>query len=211
MFSSVLSLSLPLGLLSLGFFLFHSSTRSSESSMVSDEEIHSKASSAAPLVRSASMSSSGLQSSHHSSRHPSFFHREILKNSSVTCNDGTTAGYFIRSNPQSKRWLVFLEGGWHCYSQVSCHQRWIRARPLMTSAHWPQMRSSEYISPVFSFALFFFFLQDFLFAKTLRFSRHFLRYSFSCTFSSQQLFVRNRPQTIRRRENLTQSIDSHPR
>lgn len=80
------------------------------------------------------------------SRRSAFLHREILKNTSVTCNDGTTAGYYIRSNPLSKRWLVFLEGGWHCYSQLSCHQRWIRARPLMTSAHWPQMRSSECLS-----------------------------------------------------------------
>jgi hypothetical protein len=69
--------------------------------------------------------------------------REMLQNTSVTCNDGTTAGYYIRSNPSSKRWLVFLEGGWHCFSQISCHQRWTRARPLMTSAHWPQMRNSK--------------------------------------------------------------------
>lgn len=72
-----------------------------------------------------------------------FLRREMLRNTSVTCNDGTTAGYYIRSNPSSKRWLVFLEGGWHCFSPLSCHQRWTRARPLMTSAHWPQMRNSK--------------------------------------------------------------------
>ena len=78
-----------------------------------------------------------------------FLRREMLRNTSVTCNDGTTAGYYVRVNPSSRRWLVFLEGGWHCFSQLSCHQRWTRARALMTSAHWPLMRSSE-SSPLLS-------------------------------------------------------------
>lgn len=72
-----------------------------------------------------------------------FLHRQMLKNTSVTCNDGTTAGFYIRTNAASKRWLVFLEGGWHCFSSLSCHQRWSRARSLMTSAHWPQIRNSK--------------------------------------------------------------------
>ena len=74
-----------------------------------------------------------------------FLRREMLQNSSVTCNDGTAAGFYIRTNPSSKRWLLFLEGGWYCFSEASCHQRWIRARALMTSTHWPQIRSSKKI------------------------------------------------------------------
>ena len=36
--------------------------------------------------------------------------RKFFYNTSVQCNDGTTAGYYIRRNYQSKRWIVFLEG-----------------------------------------------------------------------------------------------------
>lgn len=73
-----------------------------------------------------------------------FLRREMLKNTSVTCNDGTRAGYYVRyaANGSSK-WLIYLEGGGHCFSRESCQQRWIRVRTLMTSAHWPMMRSSK--------------------------------------------------------------------
>lgn len=37
-------------------------------------------------------------------------HRKFFYNSNVTCNDGSAAGYYIRRNYQSKRWIVFLEG-----------------------------------------------------------------------------------------------------
>ena len=36
--------------------------------------------------------------------------RKFFYNHEVTCNDGTSAGYYIRRNYQSKRWIVFLEG-----------------------------------------------------------------------------------------------------
>lgn len=36
--------------------------------------------------------------------------RKFFYNSSVTCNDGSVAGYYIRRNYQSKKWIVFLEG-----------------------------------------------------------------------------------------------------
>ncbi|CAJ0945426.1 unnamed protein product [Ranitomeya imitator] len=32
----------------------------------------------------------------------------LLKNTQVTCNDGTTAGYYIRETKTSKRWIIFL-------------------------------------------------------------------------------------------------------
>ena len=37
-------------------------------------------------------------------------HRKFFYNSNVTCNDGSVAGYYIRRNYHSKRWIVFLEG-----------------------------------------------------------------------------------------------------
>ncbi|XP_054159747.1 palmitoleoyl-protein carboxylesterase NOTUM-like [Oppia nitens] len=72
---------------------------------------------------------------------PYYLTRVMLSNSSVTCNDGTVAGYYIRQNYASRRWIVFLEGGWYCFSAVTCHQRWLKMRGLMTSAHWPEAKS----------------------------------------------------------------------
>ena len=36
--------------------------------------------------------------------------RKFFYNHEIKCNDGTTAGYYIRRNYHSKRWIVFLEG-----------------------------------------------------------------------------------------------------
>ena len=36
--------------------------------------------------------------------------RKFFYNNEITCNDGTSAGYYIRRNYNSKRWIVFLEG-----------------------------------------------------------------------------------------------------
>ncbi|KAH8360819.1 hypothetical protein KR084_004349 [Drosophila pseudotakahashii] len=66
--------------------------------------------------------------------------RAILANSSITCNDGTHAGYYLRKQPSSKKWIVFLEGGWHCFDVRSCRARWMRLRHLMTSSQWPETR-----------------------------------------------------------------------
>ena len=44
-------------------------------------------------------------------------------NSTALCNDFTQAGFFIRQNPSSKNWVVFLESGGLCYSTESCNRR----------------------------------------------------------------------------------------
>ena len=36
--------------------------------------------------------------------------RKFFYNGNVTCNDGSVAGYYIRRNYNSKRWIVFLDG-----------------------------------------------------------------------------------------------------
>ena len=36
--------------------------------------------------------------------------RKFFYNDNVTCNDGSVAGFYIRRNYQSKRWIIFLEG-----------------------------------------------------------------------------------------------------
>lgn len=66
--------------------------------------------------------------------------RVFLSNRTVTCNDGSQAGFYLRKSSKSKRWVVFFEGGWHCYDMESCKVRWTKFRHLMTSAKWPETR-----------------------------------------------------------------------
>lgn len=67
-----------------------------------------------------------------------------LSNRTIVCNDGTAAGFYLRKNPNSKKWIVFLEGGWHCYDVKTCRARWNRLRHLMTSTEWPETRDGNY-------------------------------------------------------------------
>lgn len=69
--------------------------------------------------------------------------RVVLTNSSITCNDGSHAGFYLRKQPNSKKWIVFLEGGWHCFDDRSCRARWMRLRHLMTSSQWPETRDGK--------------------------------------------------------------------
>ncbi|MGH0131966.1 UNVERIFIED_CONTAM: hypothetical protein FKN15_008626 [Acipenser sinensis] len=67
-----------------------------------------------------------------------------LKNTQVTCNDGTTAGFYLREHKGSRRWQIFLEGGWCCYNKETCDSRYKNIRRLMSSSEWPQTRKAEY-------------------------------------------------------------------
>ncbi|XP_054272506.1 palmitoleoyl-protein carboxylesterase NOTUM [Macrosteles quadrilineatus] len=71
---------------------------------------------------------------------PKALHRVNLTGEAV-CNDGSPAGYYIRHSHGSRRWIVFLEGGWYCYDQRSCHNRWHRMNHLMSSKQWPDTRN----------------------------------------------------------------------
>ncbi|KMQ96135.1 protein notum-like protein [Lasius niger] len=50
------------------------------------------------------------------------------------------AGFYLRKSHGSRRWIMYLEGGWYCYDQKSCRARWMRVRHLMTSTQWPETR-----------------------------------------------------------------------
>ncbi|KAF5301497.1 hypothetical protein FQR65_LT08800 [Abscondita terminalis] len=65
----------------------------------------------------------------------------FLSTRSITCNDGSQAGFYLRKSHISKTWIIFLEGGWYCYDQHSCRNRWLRQRHFMTSSHWPETRN----------------------------------------------------------------------
>ncbi|XP_056136877.1 carboxylesterase notum2 [Lampris incognitus] len=64
----------------------------------------------------------------------------FLKNAQVTCNDGTAAGFYLKEFRGSRRWLLFLEGGWCCYNKESCDSRYQNIPRLMSSSDWPQTK-----------------------------------------------------------------------
>ncbi|XP_062420524.1 carboxylesterase notum2 [Pungitius pungitius] len=64
----------------------------------------------------------------------------FLKNNQVTCNDGTTAGFYLKEFRGSRRWLLFLEGGWCCHSKDTCDSRYQNIPRLMSSSGWPQTK-----------------------------------------------------------------------
>ncbi|KAK3089800.1 hypothetical protein FSP39_006629 [Pinctada imbricata] len=69
--------------------------------------------------------------------------RHYLKNSSITCNDRSKAGYYLRKSYGSKKWIVFLEGGWYCFNTLSCKLRWgSKMKTFMSSKLWPEQRSA---------------------------------------------------------------------
>ncbi|OWR43651.1 hypothetical protein KGM_209171 [Danaus plexippus plexippus] len=63
-----------------------------------------------------------------------------LTNTSLTCNDGSPAGYYIRRGSNSRHWVLYLEGGGYCWDAGSCGARWTRRPGLMSSTRWPRAR-----------------------------------------------------------------------
>uniref|UniRef100_A0A8C3FVE3 Uncharacterized protein n=1 Tax=Chrysemys picta bellii TaxID=8478 RepID=A0A8C3FVE3_CHRPI len=76
----------------------------------------------------------------HAQKAPEDMKLFFLKNPLVTCNYGTTAGYYLREHKGSKRWIIFLEGGWCCYNKETCDTRYKNIRRLMSSSDWPQTK-----------------------------------------------------------------------
>ncbi|XP_035516701.1 carboxylesterase notum2 [Morone saxatilis] len=64
----------------------------------------------------------------------------FLKNTQVTCNDGTAAGFYLKEFRGSRRWLLFLEGGWCCHSRETCDSRYQNIPRLMSSSGWPRTK-----------------------------------------------------------------------
>ncbi|KAM7393837.1 hypothetical protein PAMP_020676 [Pampus punctatissimus] len=76
----------------------------------------------------------------------------FLKNVSVTCNDGSPAGYYIKESKGSKRWLLFLEGTGILSPQPEENPHWWNANmvfiPYCSSDVWsgatPKTDNSDY-------------------------------------------------------------------
>lgn len=70
----------------------------------------------------------------------------LASNPQALCNDFTRAGFFIRRNTSSDRWVIFLESGSLCFSSETCNNRFFRreVRPdlkcelpaFMARGHW---------------------------------------------------------------------------
>jgi len=71
------------------------------------------------------------------------FNTTSYNGNSVTCNDGSPAGYYKRLNNHSKSWIIYLQGGGFCGSEEACQQRWRRSPHLMSSNFWQKTKSSE--------------------------------------------------------------------
>ncbi|XP_045769611.1 palmitoleoyl-protein carboxylesterase NOTUM [Maniola jurtina] len=63
-----------------------------------------------------------------------------LSNTTLICNDGSPAGYYIRRGSNNHHWVVYLEGGGYCWDKASCDARWRRRPSLMSSTRWPRAR-----------------------------------------------------------------------
>ncbi|XP_044009976.1 palmitoleoyl-protein carboxylesterase NOTUM [Aphidius gifuensis] len=66
--------------------------------------------------------------------------RISVTNKTVTCNDGSVAGYYLKKSIRSRKWIVYLEGGGFCSNITSCQKRWKENRDLMTSFNWTDKR-----------------------------------------------------------------------
>ncbi|XP_063954827.1 palmitoleoyl-protein carboxylesterase NOTUM-like isoform X1 [Lytechinus pictus] len=66
-----------------------------------------------------------------------------VTNRSVTCNDGSPAGYYLRKSYESKKWLIFLEGGFYCFDTESCRNRYNQSINQMSSRAWPQTKTGS--------------------------------------------------------------------
>ncbi|XP_028411834.1 palmitoleoyl-protein carboxylesterase NOTUM-like isoform X2 [Dendronephthya gigantea] len=78
-------------------------------------------------------------------------HLRSFQNRQITCNDGTTAGYYIKRSYESNKWIIYLEGGWYCFNDASCTQRMnVPDRKSLTSSRdWlSKRRGFGILSPI---------------------------------------------------------------
>lgn len=77
------------------------------------------------------------------------FNSTLFNGNTVSCNDGSPAGYYKRLNNHSKSWIIYLQGGGFCGSDEACQQRWRFSAQLMSSNYWPKSRSGEFIFSIY--------------------------------------------------------------
>lgn len=50
------------------------------------------------------------------------------KDENALCNDYSRAGFFLRRNTSSTKWVIFLESGSLCFSSETCNRRFFRSQ-----------------------------------------------------------------------------------
>nr|XP_023965428.1 palmitoleoyl-protein carboxylesterase notum2-like isoform X3 [Chrysemys picta bellii] len=88
----------------------------------------------------------------HAQKAPEDMKLFFLKNPLVTCNYGTTAGYYLREHKGSKRWIIFLEGTGILSSQMEESPHWWNTNavfvPYCSSDIWsgtlPKSQQADY-------------------------------------------------------------------
>ncbi|KAL7057898.1 hypothetical protein AAHC03_016394 [Spirometra sp. Aus1] len=70
------------------------------------------------------------------------FYLRYLTDTDVKCNDGTRAGYYLRhsKDPNSRNWMIYLEGGWYCFDEATCLARQLTNQALFSSRTWHMVR-----------------------------------------------------------------------
>jgi hypothetical protein len=59
---------------------------------------------------------------------------ENSQTNNAICNDGSPGAYYLRKGT-AKKWVIHLAGGWWCWDEPSCKNRWDNMRFLMTTTH----------------------------------------------------------------------------
>lgn len=61
----------------------------------------------------------------------------------TTCSVCLPCSYYLKESKGSRRWLLFLEGGWYCFNRENCDSRYTTMRRLMSSKDWPHTRTGQ--------------------------------------------------------------------
>nr|F8U830.1 RecName: Full=Palmitoleoyl-protein carboxylesterase NOTUM; Short=Smed-notum; Flags: Precursor [Schmidtea mediterranea]AEF01556.1 notum [Schmidtea mediterranea] len=94
----------------------------------------------------------------HSRKYQYFQLKKFPNSTNVRCNDGSIPGYYTRPSTTncSKKWLIFLEGGWYCFNNNTCESRRRTHYDLFSSEFWSSERqlggilsNNERINPNF--------------------------------------------------------------
>uniref|UniRef100_T1E107 Notum n=1 Tax=Dendrocoelum lacteum TaxID=27895 RepID=T1E107_9PLAT len=98
------------------------------------------------------------QNSFHGRRYQHFQLKKFPNSTNVRCNDGSIPGYYTRLSQSkcSRKWLIFLEGGWYCFDDNTCQSRKRTHYDLFSSEFWSSERqlggilsNNERINPGF--------------------------------------------------------------
>ena len=58
-----------------------------------------------------------------------------LNDPNAVCIDGSQAGFYVNQSPDSKVWIVHLQGGHWCYDSASCAARCGTPNSFKTEKH----------------------------------------------------------------------------